>query len=621
MAAKGRIPQYFIDELLSRVDIVDVINRRVPLKKTGKNYSARCPFHEEKTPSFSVNPDKQFYYCFGCGAGGNAVGFIMDYERQDFPSAVDNLAHIAGLEVPREELSPQQQVRQERRKTIYDLMEQVSAYYQKQLRVDPQSQRAIDYLKRRGLSGRIARDFNIGFAPPGWDNLLKAFGDTDEHKQQLIDAGMLIEKEDGKLYDRFRDRIMFPIRDNRGRVIAFGGRVLGDDKPKYLNSPETDIFHKGKELYGLYQARQNNRHLEQLLVVEGYMDVVALAQHGIMTGIATLGTASNTEHLRTAFRYASELIFCFDGDAAGRKAAERALENALPVMEDGRRIRFLFLPEGDDPDSVVNRDGAAGFQKLLAGAAPLERYFFESLHEQTDPDTLEGKARLSKLALPRLKLLPDGVFRQLMLDSLAERTGLSRQSIDQLLNDTEAAPVEDQAVKPAAPEQRRNTAQKLTAKLPGTRRDPLLFALAMLLYNPRAAATSTANVGDVEASPAAALLSNTITLLKKRPESSTAMLLGHWYGQPEYEVMTEALKTIELLGTELSDEKAETAFADTLAYLEAQKSTQILREHVDKLREGNEVDKTASANYAELSETDKQQLLAIQQLLKQKHRL
>ncbi|RNL65876.1 DNA primase [Zhongshania marina] len=621
MAAKGRIPQYFIDELLSRVDIVDVINRRVPLKKTGKNYSARCPFHEEKTPSFSVNPDKQFYYCFGCGAGGNAVGFIMDYERQDFPSAVDNLAHIAGLEVPREELSPQQQVKQERRKTIYDLMEQVSAYYQKQLRVDPQSQRAIDYLKRRGLSGRIARDFNIGFAPLGWDNLLKAFGDTDEHKQQLIDAGMLIEKEDGKLYDRFRDRIMFPIRDNRGRVIAFGGRVLGDDKPKYLNSPETDIFHKGKELYGLYQARQNNRHLEQLLVVEGYMDVVALAQHGIMTGIATLGTASNTEHLRTAFRYASELIFCFDGDAAGRKAAERALENALPVMEDGRRIRFLFLPEGDDPDSVVNRDGAAGFQKLLAGAAPLERYFFESLHEQTNPDTLEGKARLSKLALPRLKLLPDGVFRQLMLDSLAERTGLSRQSIDQLLHDTEAAPVEDQAVKPAAPEQRRNTAQKLTAKLPGTRRDPLLFALAMLLYNPRAAATSTANVGDTEASPAAALLSNTITLLKKRPESSTAMLLGHWYGQPEYEVMTEALKTIELLGTELSDEKAETAFADTLAYLEAQKSTQILREHVDKLREGNEVDKTASANYAELSETDKQQLLAIQQLLKQKHRL
>ncbi|CAA0103037.1 DNA primase [Zhongshania aliphaticivorans] len=621
MAAKGRIPQYFIDDLLSRVDIVDVINRRVPLKKTGKNYSARCPFHEEKTPSFSVNPDKQFYYCFGCGAGGNAVGFIMDYERQDFPSAVDNLAHIAGLEVPREDLSPQQQVKQERRKTIYDLMEQVSAYYQKQLRVDPQSQRAIDYLKRRGLSGRIARDFNIGFAPPGWDNLLKTFGDTDEHKQQLIDAGMLIEKEDGKLYDRFRDRIMFPIRDNRGRVIAFGGRVLGDDKPKYLNSPETDIFQKGKELYGLYHARQNNRHLEQLLVVEGYMDVVALAQHGIMTGIATLGTASNTEHLRTAFRYASELIFCFDGDAAGRKAAERALENALPVMEDGRRIRFLFLPEGDDPDSVVNRDGPAGFQKLLAGAAPLERYFFESLHEQTNPDTLEGKARLSKLALPRLQLLPDGVFRQLMLDSLATRTGLSRQSIDQLLNDTEATATQDQVAKPAPPEQRRSTTQKLTAKLPGSRRDPLLFALAMLLYNPRAATTSAAHIGDKEASPAAALLNNTITLLKKRPESSTAMLLGHWYGQPEYDVMTEALKTIELLGTELNDEKAEAAFADTLAHLEAQKSTQILRDHVDKLREGNEVDKTASADYAELSEADKQQLLAIQQLLKQKHRL
>tara|TARA_R110001592_G_scaffold6045_20_gene32886 strand:+ start:753 stop:2615 length:1863 start_codon:yes stop_codon:yes gene_type:complete len=620
VAAKGRIPQYFIDDLLSRVDIVDVINRRVSLKKTGKNYSARCPFHEEKTPSFSVNPDKQFYYCFGCGAGGNAVGFIMDYERQDFPSAVDNLAHIAGLEVPREDLSPQQQVKQERRKTIYDLMEQVSAHYQKQLRSDPQSQRAIDYLKRRGLSGRIARDFNIGFAPPGWDNLLKAFGDTDERKQQLIDAGMLIEKEDGKLYDRFRDRIMFPIRDNRGRVIAFGGRVLGDDKPKYLNSPETDIFQKGKELYGLYQARQNNRHLEQLLVVEGYMDVVALAQYGIMTGIATLGTASNTEHLRTAFRYASELIFCFDGDAAGRKAAERALENALPVMEDGRRIRFLFLPEGDDPDSVVNRDGAAGFQKLLAGASPLERYFFESLYEQTDPNTLEGKARLSKLALPRLQLLPEGVFRQLMLDSLAERTGLSRQSVDQLLNESQAIAQQEEA-RPAAVEQRRSTTLKLAAKVPGSRRDPLLFALAMLLFNPRGAASGPASISNIDASPSAALLNNTIALLRKRPESSTAMLLGHWYGQPEYEVMTEALKTIELLGTELNDEKAETAFFDTLAHIEAQRSTQTLRGHVDELRNRNEVDKPPSANYPELSEADKQQLLTIQQLLKQKHRL
>ena len=412
---------------------------------------------------------------------------------------------------------------------------------------------------------------------------------------------------------------MFPISDNRGRVIAFGGRVLGDDKPKYLNSPETDIFHKGKELYGLYQARQNNRHLEQLLVVEGYMDVVALAQHGIMTGIATLGTASNTEHLRTAFRYASELIFCFDGDAAGRKAAERALENALPVMEDGRRIRFLFLPEGDDPDSVVNRDGAAGFQKLLANAAPLERYFFESLHEQTDPDTLEGKARLSKLALPGLQLLPDGVFRQLMLDSLANRTGLSRQSIDQLLDDV-PAPTPPEVTTPAAPEQRRST-QKLTAKLPGSHRDPLLFALAMLLFNPRGAATGPANINNSEDSAAATLLNNTIALLRKRPDSSTAMLLGHWYGQPEYEVMTEALKTIELLGTELNDEKAEAAFFDTLAHLETQKSTQVLRNHVDKLRSGNEVDKPASPNYPELSETDKQQLLAIQQLLKQKHRL
>ncbi|MEX1668120.1 DNA primase [Zhongshania guokunii] len=620
MAAKGRIPQSFIDELLSRVDIVDVINRRVALKKTGKNYSARCPFHDEKTPSFSVNPDKQFYYCFGCGAGGNAIGFIMDYDRQDFPGAVDNLSSLAGLEVPREEISPQQQIKQERRKTIYDLMEKVASYYQQQLREHPQAQRAVDYLKQRGLSGRIARDFDIGFAPPGWDNLLKTLGDSEEHRQQLIDGGMLIEKDDGKLYDRFRDRIMFPIRDNRGRVIAFGGRVLGDDKPKYLNSPETDIFHKGKELYGLYQARQNNRHLEQLLVVEGYMDVVALAQHGIMTGIATLGTASNTEHLRTAFRYASELIFCFDGDAAGRKAAERALENALPTMEDGRRIRFLFLPEGDDPDSVVNRDGAAGFQKLLAQAQPLERYFFESFHSQTDPSTLEGKARLSKLALPMLQLLPPGVFRQLMLDSLAERTGLSRHALDQLIDDIPAASDTDSAPQIAqATPNPRNSTKKLAANLPSSSRDPLLFALAMVLFNPRGATNQSLTLSTDDTSPAAALLSAILELLNKRPGSSTAMLLGHWYGQAEYDIMIEALKTIALLGPELDDEKAQLAFLDTLGHLDNLKSRQRISQQVEQLRSSHHLDKPASDNYAGLSDEAKQQLLAIQQLLNHKH--
>ena len=621
MAAKGRIPQSFIDELLSRVDIVDVINRRVALKKTGKNYSARCPFHDEKTPSFSVNPDKQFYYCFGCGAGGNAIGFIMDYDRQDFPGAVDNLSTLAGLEVPREEISPQQQIKQERRKTIYDLMEKVASYYQKQLRDHPQAQRAVDYLKQRGLSGRIARDFDVGFAPPGWDNLLKTLGDSEEHRQQLIDGGMLIEKEDGKLYDRFRDRIMFPIRDNRGRVIAFGGRVLGDDKPKYLNSPETDIFHKGKELYGLYQARQNNRHLEQLLIVEGYMDVVALAQHGIMTGIATLGTASNTEHLRTAFRYASELIFCFDGDAAGRKAAERALENALPTMEDGRRIRFLFLPEGDDPDSVVNRDGAASFQKLLAQAQPLERYFFESLHSQTDPSTLEGKARLSKLALPMLQLLPPGVFRQLMLDSLAERTGLSRHALDQLLDETPAAPQPDGSHVSTPPPQAnpRSSTKKLVANLPSSSRDPLLFALAMVLFNPRGAATHNLVLDAGDTSAAGALLCAILELINKRPGSSTAMLLGHWYGQAEYDILIEALKTIALLGSELDDEKAQLAFMDTLSHLDTRKSQLHLRKQIEQLRESGHLDKAVSDNYAELSDELKQQLLAIQQLLNQKH--
>jgi DNA primase len=279
----GRIPQKFLDDLLDRVDIVEVIDRRVKLKKTGKNYSARCPFHEEKTPSFSVNPDKQFYYCFGCGAGGNALGFVMDYENVDFPQAVETLASSLGLEVPREQTRPgsPQPGREETGKPLYALLEQAARYYQKQLRSHPEAHRAVDYLKQRGLTGEIAKRFDLGFAPPGWDNLLQALGDSEEQRKWLLETGMLVQNEAGRTYDRFRDRVMFPIRDQRGRIIAFGGRVLGDDKPKYLNSPETPIFSKGRELYGLYQARQANRKLDRVLVVEGYMDVIALAQqHG-----------------------------------------------------------------------------------------------------------------------------------------------------------------------------------------------------------------------------------------------------------------------------------------------------------------------------------------------------
>ncbi len=379
----GRIPQSFIDDLLDRLDIVEVIDRRVGLKKSGRNFTACCPFHEEKTPSFSVNQEKQFYYCFGCGAGGNAIGFIMDYERMDFPRAIEVLADTAGLEVPREASAFQEQPQQ--KKNIYTILEKAAVYYQQQLKEHPQKQRAVDYLKARGLSGEIARDFDMGYAPPGWDNLLNHLGQSDEDRQLLIDGGMLIEKEEeNKLYDRFRDRIIFPIRDNRGRVIAFGGRVLGDDKPKYLNSPETPVFHKSKELYGLYQSRKANRQLQRLLVVEGYMDVVALAQHGINWSAATLGTATSTDHLNRVFRQCPEVIFCFDGDEAGRKAAVRALDSALPAMEDGRRARFLFLPQGEDPDSMVRAIGASNFIRLVEKAEPLEEYLFNAQADGLD---------------------------------------------------------------------------------------------------------------------------------------------------------------------------------------------------------------------------------------------
>ena len=385
----GLIPQSFIDDLLSRADIVDVIDKRVALKKSGKNYSACCPFHNEKSPSFSVQPEKQFYYCFGCGAGGNAIGFIMNFDSVDFPQAVESLARDNGMEVPREE-SKAATKRRADTADLYTLLEEANNYYQLQLRKHEGRTSAVDYLKKRGVSGAIARDFGIGYAPPGWDNLLKACASTPERENNLLKAGMVIERETGqgsgqsggsqfKGYDRFRHRIMFPIRDARGRTIAFGGRVLGDYKPKYLNSPETPVFHKGSELYGLFEARKSTKKLSRLLIVEGYMDVIALAQMDIRYAVATLGTATSGAHLTRLFRIVPEVVFCFDGDKAGRTAAWRALEATLLQMEDGRQVRFLFLPEGEDPDTLVRKVGQAAFETLIDNATPLEQFFFDKL--------------------------------------------------------------------------------------------------------------------------------------------------------------------------------------------------------------------------------------------------
>ncbi|WP_372809940.1 DNA primase [Litorivivens sp.] len=582
----GLIPQHFIDELLARIDIVEVIDRRVPLRKTGQNYSALCPFHDEKTPSFSVNPDKQFYYCFGCGAGGNAIGFLMEYERQDFPQAVDTLAMVAGLEVPKERTEKPEKVA--RRKDLHGLMEQAARFYQKQLKEHRDSQRAKDYLVKRGLSGEIAKAFQIGFAPPGWDNLMKALASDDGTRQLLIDAGMLISSDD-KCYDRFRDRIMFPILDNRGQVVAFGGRVLGDDKPKYLNSPETDIFHKGKELYGLYQARKTVRNLERLVIVEGYMDVVALAQHGIHYAVATLGTATSEDHLRKVFRYCPEVVFCFDGDEAGRKAARRAMETVLPLMEDGRQARFLFMPEGEDPDTQVRTIGTTRFENLILNASPLETHFFDALSAGLNIDSLEGKARLSKLAAPLIQRLPAGVYRELMLGDLAKRTGLTATALQNVLEHNPPAEAE--------PPPRREPRQKPPApSLPESKRDTLLYMISLLLLHPASANALFDEALPALNNPYQKTLESVLALLRKRPESSTAMLLGHWQGQPEGEVLTRALS---LEKPNYDAEKAALALKECLSHLHKQQHQSELRLTVDKLR---------NANYAELSEDDKQKL-------------
>jgi DNA primase len=417
----GKIPQAFIDDLISRVDIVDVINPRVPLTRAGTEYKACCPFHDEKTPSFTVSPSKQFYHCFGCGAHGTALGFLMEYERLAFPEAVESLAESIGLEVPREagvergpDLGP-----------LYDVLEQAARFYAWQLRRHADAARGTEYLRGRGVSGEIAAEFRIGFAAPGWTNLLDQLGQSPEQIRRLNEAG-LIQDHDGKRYDRFRERILFPIRDTRGRVIGFGGRVLGDGTPKYLNSPETPVFHKGRELYGLYEARQADKHLEQVLVVEGYMDVVALAQFGIRNAVATLGTATTSEHLEKLYRVVPTVVFSFDGDRAGRDAGWKALQTALPLLRDGRQARFLFLPEGEDPDTLVRTEGADAFRQRVADAPPLSEFLLEHLREQSGGG-IEGRARLAELARPFLDRLPSGAYRELIESRLESFTGVQRR--------------------------------------------------------------------------------------------------------------------------------------------------------------------------------------------------
>ncbi len=426
----GRIPDQFIDELLARTDLTDVVASRISLKKTGQNYSGLCPFHNEKSPSFSLNPNKQFYYCFGCGAGGNAISFVMEHDHLDFVDAIEVLAKDAGMEVPREQGAPD---RYEQNAELLKRLSESSQFYQKQLTQHSDKKKATDYLsKDRGLSGQIAKVFGLGYAPPGWDNLLKNVGTRAESQEQLLHGGMLIEKKEqpGHYYDRFRDRIIFPIRDSRGRVIAFGGRAFGDEKPKYLNSPETPVFQKSQELYGLFEAKQNTPILDQIIVVEGYMDVIVLAQHGITNAVATLGTSVNSQHIRKLFKLVSKVILCFDGDKAGRAAAIRGLEASLPVMQDEKQVRFLFLPDGEDPDSLVRKEGKEAFNHRLEDSSSLSHVLLEHARNQVTLGDEEGEAQFTRNAMGMIQKIPkDLTFRSILIKQLSDQSGIDKDTL------------------------------------------------------------------------------------------------------------------------------------------------------------------------------------------------
>ncbi len=424
----GKIPSPFIDAVLARTDIVELIGTRVPLRKAGKDYKACCPFHEERTPSFTVSSDKQFYHCFGCGMHGSAIGFLMEYERLGFVEAVTDLAARAGLEMPEEgrKMAPAGP-------DLKPVLKAAATYFQEALRRHPTAERAHLYLKGRGITGQVAKDFQLGYAPPGWNGLLNALG-KDFEPRLLERAGLLIARDNGGgYYDRFRDRVMFPISDAHDRIIGFGGRVLDQGEPKYMNSPETPLFHKGHELYGLAQALAAIEKAGRVVVVEGYMDVIALAQFGVANVVATLGTATTREHLERLFRFAPEVVFCFDGDRAGREAAWRALEQALSVLRDGRQVSFLFLPEGEDPDTLIRKEGPEGFDHRLRHATELPEFFFETLGARADLGRLDGRARLVELAKPLLSKLAKGALYELMIARLGELSALKAAQAEALV--------------------------------------------------------------------------------------------------------------------------------------------------------------------------------------------
>lgn len=575
----GQIPQRFIDDLLSRVDVVEVVGERVQLKKAGRNYSGLCPFHQEKTPSFTVSADKQFYHCFGCGVHGNALRFLMEYDKLPFPEAVEQLAGRLGLDVPREGADdPRAQQREKKRKEGVNLLELAASFYRERLKMR-EGQSAQRYLENRGLSAEVIQTYGIGYAPGGWEALKQHLSEREISEPVQVEYGLLIHREDtGRTYDRFRDRVMFPIRDLRGRTIAFGGRVMGDEQPKYLNSPETPVFHKGRELYGLYEARQASSKLEQLVMVEGYMDVVALAQYGIHNAVATLGTATTEDHLSRLFRLVSRVVFCFDGDRAGRQAASRALETALPLMIDGREARFLFLPEGDDPDTLVRREGSEAFKDRVTCAMPLSEFLFEQAAQGRDLNTVEGRERFASQVLEALNKVPDGMLKSLLLEALAKRSGLAQQQLQVLLEKRAAPPKEQAYWEPVAEPMVEEDIGQATPQPPKPRTrsqvlTPVGRIVQLLLHEPSVVSAVPESLDWLPEDDDTPLCRDLIALLQAGRYRSPQVVLAHFQGSPQGQVLAAFAKR-ELLIPKAAREAELTGLIEHLQQKQRKRSPQ-----------------------------------------------
>lgn len=502
------IPQPFIDELIDRADIVEVVGARVALKKAGARYKGLCPFHDEKTPSFTVSPDKGFYHCFGCQAGGNAIGFLMEHDNMSFPEAIETLAGMLGLEIPAQRNVADRSENQ----GLLDALGEADRIYRQALR---ESQEAIDYLKRRGIDGAVAKRFAIGYAPDAWDTVLRRLGGGEAQTRRLVQAGLVMANETGRHYDRFRGRVMFPIRDRRGKVIGFGGRVIADGEPKYMNSPETNVFHKGRALYGVYEAQQTPGRHDEIIVVEGYLDVVSLAQYGIEPVVATLGTATSAEHVRQLTRRYKRVVFCFDGDRAGRTAAWRALETALPYAGGEVELGFLLLPDGEDPDSLVRSQGADTFRDLLSRATTLSNFFIDELREQVDLGSADGRSKIVALARPLLERLPAGVYRDLLTADLAGVVGLTAERLGTLL---ESPP--KTTTRPRTPLHRKSTLVRKT--------------ITLALHFPSAASC----IGDIDGlddvdQPGADLLRSILEVSRENPKIKPAQLIERFRSDEE----------------------------------------------------------------------------------------